>query len=81
MKAVVLKSKVGPMVGWTAMRQFTDEYGNQRHKKTVYDFSTEKDCRETVPLDYWEEIRDEFYDRKEHIKYRDLVKELRTIDA
>ena len=74
---VVLKSKVGPL-------QFTrrflkrNERGIERYEMEVFDFNFNNDFRQSLPTDYWESLKDSFFDKENNVKYRDLLQELFT---
>ena len=42
----------------------------------VYSFNSDNDFRATVPKHIWDEVKDEYVDRREHTRYRDIIKEI-----
>lgn len=76
MDTVTLKSRGGPFEftvrGWKVHPESKKKY----YDKTVYGFSFDNDFRATVPKQTWEEIENGWVDRKNQIRYKDILIEL-----
>lgn len=70
LKTVLLKSRVGPC-------QFTihDPPWAPGLSMTV-EFSIDRDCRERVPVHWWEQQKEEYMDRVTGLKYKEAFLEL-----
>lgn len=47
-----------------------------RMTKAQIDFSLEEDCRELVPVEWWEQHKSEWLDRNQNLRYKDFFTEL-----
>lgn len=70
-KTVMLKAKGPVTITVTGPILYPD-----RMTKAQIDFSLEEDCRELVPVDWWEQHRGEWLDRNQNLKYQDYFHEL-----
>lgn len=76
MESVVLKSKYGS----TSFRRRT-LIQHPDSRKTYYDmkeysFDSENGFKATVPKQVWDELHDEYFDRKSGLKYREAFQTL-----
>ena len=67
MKTVLLKSKCGP-TGFT--------HRPTSYEKMSFDFNLENDCRCRVPSELWERLKNEFFDRRTRLTYKEVFTEL-----
>lgn len=65
-----LKSKVGPTS--ITIRKMVKHDRGVEYSKLPVRFSIDNSCIADVPPDWWEEVRDEYFDRSRSWKYRDV---------
>jgi hypothetical protein len=70
MKQVTLKSRFGP-TGFTVRKRVTNPDGSYFFDKLRIDFELENDCREKVPVESWEEVENQWFDRDSNLKFKD----------
>lgn len=74
MDTVLLKSR-GP-VEFTRRTMIRHESGNQYLAPVTYRFTFENDFKNAVPKTIWEELREEYLDRKQGLRYSEFFLEL-----
>lgn len=73
---VTLKSRVGPFE--FRVRQFKThpESKKQYYANVLYEFNFDNSFKATVPKQEWTKLENEFVDRKNNIRYKDILIEL-----
>ena len=75
MDTVLLKSNAGPFE-FTRRVRISHENGNEYLAPQTYRFGFENGFRTAVPKQVWEELEHEYVDRKNQIRYKDILIEL-----
>lgn len=74
MGMVVLKSRYGPF-HMTRREQIPSAVGFQS-ARVDYDWSFDNDFRCAVPAHVWEDVKEQWYDKRLCLRYRDILTEL-----
>lgn len=72
MGQILLRSRVGP-VEFTRRVMIKHESGNQYLAPQTYRFDLDNGFKNTVPSQVWDELQNEFLDRKANLKYREAL--------
>ena len=70
-KTVLLKSKVGP----TSVTVSGPIFFDNAQTKLKVDFTLDEDCRERVPLEWWNQMQNEWFDRTANLRYKEAFNE------
>jgi len=70
MKQVTLKSRFGS-TGFTVRKKIFQPDGSYFYDRLRITFDYANDCREKVPLESWEEVENQWFDRENNLKFKD----------
>lgn len=69
METVTLKYRFGStQVTWRPMK-FVD--GIPRYEKHIFDWNLDNDSRLAVPLEWWDSMQNEYFNRRDNIKFKE----------
>lgn len=71
---VKLKAK-GP-VEFTRRTKILHESGRMTYDVKTFRFALDNDCRLAIPKEVWDDLRDEYLNKKHGLRYRDYITEL-----